>query len=393
VFQGAVHLVLRTRRALLIDDALQDPTFHLDPYVARARPRSVLCSPMLRHGELVGAILLENELVAGAFTPDRVEFLQVIAGQAAISIENAGLVQDLEQSLDAQVALTNAHARFVPHQFLASLGRRNIQDVRLGDHASKSLSVLFSDIRGFTPLIGSLTPRASIDFINAYIGRMEPAILANGGFVDSYIGDAIMALFDGPPDDAVAAGVSMLRALREFNTERSAAGQAPLSIGVGINTGALMLGTIGGPNRIKCGVIGDPVNLAARIEGLTKQLGVPLLIGDETVSGLTRPGAFLLRPVGRVVLVGRSEPVVVHEVFDADPHSLRDAKAANLDRYTRACAAFYAREWREARAGFEAVLAACPEDSAARGYLRRCDALLADPPGTDWTGVLQMERK
>jgi hypothetical protein len=185
----------------------------------------------------------------------------------------------------------------------------------------------------------------------------------------------------------------MLRALREFNTERSAAGQAPLSIGVGINTGALMLGTIGGPNRIKCGVIGDPVNLAARIEGLTKQLGVPLLIGDETVSGLTRPGAFLLRPVGRVVLVGRSEPVVVHEVFDADPPPFRDAKAANLDRYTRACAAFYAREWREARTGFEAVLAACPEDSAARGYLQRCDALLADPPGTDWTGVLQMGRK
>ncbi|SFN17685.1 AAA family ATPase [Variovorax sp. OV329] len=393
VFQAAVQLVLRTQRPLLLDDALQDATFHLDRYVARARPRSVLCSPMLRHGELVGAILLENELVAGAFTPDRVEFLQVIASQAAISIENAGLVQELERSLDAQVELTNAHARFVPHQFLASLGRRNIQDVRLGDHASKSLSVLFSDIRGFTPLIGSLTPRASIDFINAYIGRMEPAILGNGGFVDSYIGDAIMALFDGPPDDAVAAGIGMLGALREFNTERSAAGQVPLSIGVGINTGALMLGTIGGPNRIKCGVIGDPVNLAARIEGLTKQLAVPLLVGDETVGGLTRPGAFLLRPVGRVVLVGRSEAVVVHEVFDADPPALRDAKAASLERYRQACAAFYSREWSEARAGFEAVLKACPDDSAARAYLQRCDVLLADPPGADWTGVLQMDRK
>jgi len=393
VFQAAVHLVLRTQRALLIDDALQDATFHLDPYVTRARPRSVMCSPMLRHGELIGAILLENELVAGAFTPDRVEFLQVIASQAAISIENAGLVQDLERSLDAQTALTNAHARFVPHQFLASLGRKNIQDVRLGDHANKSLSVLFSDIRGFTPLIGSLTPRASIDFINAYIGHMEPAILANGGFVDSYIGDAIMALFDGPPDDAVSAGIGMLRALRAFNIERTAAGQPPLSIGVGINTGALMLGTIGGPNRIKCGVIGDPVNLAARIEGLTKQLAVPLLVGDETVRGLTRPGAYLLRPVGRVVLVGRSEPVVVHEVFDADPPPLRDAKAASLGRYSQACAAFYARGWSEARAGFEAVHQACPEDSAALAYLQRCDALLADPPGPEWTGVLQIARK
>lgn len=393
VFHAAVHLVLRTNRSLVIDDALQDPTFRLDRYVTKALPRSVLCSPMPRNGELIGAILLENDLVAGAFTPDRVEFLQVIATQAAISIENARLVQDLERSLDAQVALTNAHARFVPHQFLASLGRQNIQDVRLGDHASKSLSVLFSDIRGFTPLIGSLTPSASIDFINAYIGHMEPAILANGGFVDSYIGDAIMALFDGPPDDAVAAGIGMLRALRAFNAERSGAGLAPVSMGVGINTGALMLGTIGGSNRIKCGVIGDPVNLAARIEGLTKQMAVPLLVGDETVRGLVRPGACLLRPVGRVVLVGRLEPVVVHEVFDADPPALRDAKAASLDRYRNACAAFYAREWAEARDGFEAVTRACPDDVAAFAYLQRCDVLLAATPDPEWTGVLQISRK
>ena len=393
VFVAAVQLVLRTRRALVIDDALRDPTFHLDRYVTTARPRSVLCSPMLRNGELTGAILLENDLVAGAFTPDRVEFLQVIGSQAAISIENAGLVRDLERSLDAQVALTNAHARFVPHQFLASLGRENIQDVRLGDHASKSLSVLFSDIRGFTPLIGSLSPRASIDFINAYIGHMEPEILAKGGFVDSYIGDAIMALFDGPADDAVAAGVGMLRALQVFNAERARAGLTPLSIGVGINTGALMLGTIGGPNRIKCGVIGDPVNLAARIEGLTKQLSVPLLVGDETVRGLARPGAFLMRPVGRVVLVGRSEPVVVHEVFDADPPAIRDAKAATLDRYRDACAAYDARAWAEAHAGFDAAVQACPDDHVSLEYRKRCDALLAVDPGPEWTGVLQMSRK
>lgn len=393
VFLGVVQLALRTRRAVVIDDALQDPTFRLDPYVLAARPRSVLCSPMLRHGELVGAILVENELVAGAFTPDRIEFLQVIASQAAISIENAGLVQDLERSLEAQVALTGAHARFVPHQFLASLGRENIQDVRLGDHASKSLSVLFSDIRGFTPLVGSLTPSASIDFINAYIGYMEPAILANRGFIDSYIGDAIMALFDGPADDALAAGVAMLRALQVFNTERAVAGLTPVSIGIGINTGALMLGTIGGPNRIKCGVIGDPVNLAARIEGLTKQLAVPLLVGDESVRALARPESFLLRPVGRVVLVGRLEAVVVHEVFDADPPALRDAKAAGLDRYRQACAAYYAREWAEARAGFDATVAACPDDHVALEFRRQCDALLAHDPGPEWTGLVQLSRK
>lgn len=393
VFVAAVQLVLRTRRPLVIDDALRDPTFHLDRYVTMAHPRSVLCSPMLRNGELTGAILLENDLVAGAFTPDRVEFLQVIGSQAAISIENGVLVRDLERSLDAQVALTNAHARFVPYQFLASLGRENIQEVRLGDHASKSLSVLFSDIRGFTPLIGGLDPHASIDFINAYIGYMEPEILAKGGFVDTYIGDAIMALFDGPADDAVAAGIGMLRALQAFNAERARARQAPVSIGIGINTGALMLGTIGGPNRIKCGVIGDPVNLAARIEGLTKQLSVPLLVGDETVRSMVHPGAFLMRPIGRVVLVGRLVPVVVYEVFDAEPPAIRSVKAATLDRYQNAWTAYHARAWAEARIGFDAAVQACPEDHVALEYRKRCDALLAEDPGPEWTGVLQMSRK
>lgn len=393
VFLPAIQLVLRTRRSLVIDDAVQDATFRLDRYVMAGRARSVLCSPMLRHGEVVGAILLENDLVSGAFTPDRVEFLQVIASQAAISIENAELVRDLERSLDAQVALTNAHARFVPHQFLASLGRENIQDVRLGDHASKSMSVLFSDIRGFTPLAENQSPQESIDFINAYIGYMEPAILANGGFVDSYMGDAIMALFDGPADDAVAAAIEMSRALRAFNAERTANGLPPVSMGIGINTGAMMLGTIGGPNRIKCSVIGDPVNLAARIEGLTKQLSVPLLVGDGTVDGLVHPGSFRLRPAGRVVVVGRTEPVTVHEVFDVDPPEIRDAKAACLNHYCEAYAAYYARDWTVARAGFDAAARACPDDRVALAFRDSCDALLANPPDSEWTGVIQALRK
>jgi predicted ATPase/class 3 adenylate cyclase len=385
--RAALQYVLRSRQPVVLDDAAREGMFASDPGVAASRARSVLCFPMLRKGELAGAIYLENELVAGAFTRKRVAFLEVIAAQAAISIENAGLYRDLERALERQIELTTAHARFVPHQFLASLGRENIKDVRLGDHTSKVLSVLFSDIRGFTSLVERMSREESIRFINEYLSHMEPPVLENHGFVDSYIGDAVMALFDTTPDDAVAAGVGMLRALRRYNAERP--GAEPVRIGIGINTGAVTLGTIGGANRIKCGVIGDPVNLAARIETATKQFGASLLVGESTVEAMVDPGRFLLRPVERVTVVGRSTPLTLYEAFDADDEAVRDAKRASLGRYTDAMGAYYARRWAEARGLF----GGCAGDPVARAFAARCEALEADDPGPGWDGVVRLDRK
>jgi predicted ATPase/class 3 adenylate cyclase len=393
IAESVVQYTLRTRAPTLIDDVDLDHVFAADPHLQRARPRSVLCLPMLRHGEPTGALYLENELVTSAFTPGRVQFLTVLASQAAISIENAGLYQDLERSLEAQVALTSAHARFVPHQFLASLGRSDIREVRLGDHAAKVLSVLFSDIRGFTPLVESMSPAESIRFINAYLARMEPSIIANHGFVDSYIGDAIMALFDGSPDDAIAAGVGMLKALSEFNGERALRGEAPVRIGLGVNTGPLMLGTIGGQNNLKCGVIGDSVNLAARVESLTKQLEVPFLAGEDTVRRLLQPQRFLLRPVERVQVVGLKEPVTLHEIFDADPEPVRDAKERTLPRFLEGTEAYRARRWTEAAEAFQFCARECPDDQISRGLCARIELLSRNDPGPGWDGVVRMTKK
>lgn len=391
--RSVVLYTVRTGRAVVLDDAARDPSFGADPRFASDAPRAVLCVPLTHHGQTTGALYLENALAPGAFTRERVEFLTVLGAQAAISIENARLVRDLERSLAAQVELTGAHARFVPHQFLASLGKTDIRDVRLGDHTAKVLSVLFSDIRGFTPLVESMTPEASIRFINAYLARMEPPILEHGGFVDSYIGDAIMALFDGEADRAVEAGVGMLRALRRFNEARVGAGERPVSIGVGINTGPLMLGTIGGPNRLKCGVIGDSVNLAARIEALTKQLGVPLLIGQHTFTRLKSVDRFLTRPVERAQVVGLTDPVTLHEVFDADEERVRDAKEATRERFLAAFAAYGERRWDEAESGFRACAAACAQDLVAAAWTDRCAALRAQNPGPEWDGVWRMVKK
>jgi class 3 adenylate cyclase len=203
--------------------------------------------------------------------------------------------------------------RFVPHAFLASIGKPSIVDVELGDNKREDMSILFSDIRSFTTLSESMTPDENFTFINAYLERMGPVIRTHNGFIDKYIGDAIMALF-ARADDAVRAGLAMLETLEAFNAEHRLAGQPPIAIGIGINSGSLMLGTIGEKQRMEGTVISDAVNLAARVEDLTKNYREPLLISEFTYQQLADAQAYDVRPVDVVVVKGKTRPVTIFAV-------------------------------------------------------------------------------
>ncbi len=185
--------------------------------------------------------------------------------------------------------LNSAYSRFVPRQFLNLLQKDSILDVKLGDHLHREMSILFSDIRSFTTLSEKMTPEENFKFINSYLSRMEPEIMKNRGFIDKYIGDSIMALFSGGADDAIRAAIAMLHKLVEYNQHRQSIGYDPVQIGIGINTGSLMLGTVGGQNRMDGTVISDAVNLASRIESLTKEYGVSLLISHQTFANIENP--------------------------------------------------------------------------------------------------------
>jgi class 3 adenylate cyclase len=282
------------------------------------------------------------------------------------------LNKDLEKSLDAELELTDAYGRFVPHQFLNLLGYESIIDVNLGDHVQQEMSVLFSDIRDFTKLSETMTPPENFSFINSYLSRMEPAITNNNGFIDKYIGDAIMALFNENADDGVKAGIAMLNILTDYNQHRQKVNYVPIQIGIGINTGSLMLGTIGGKSRMDSTVISDAVNLASRIEGLTKDYGVPLLISHATVERLRNPADYAIRMVDKVQVKGKSQFVTVYEVFDADPLEVREAKLANLNVYSEAILLYDRKEFREAGKLFEECLRTNPNDRVARIYKKRC---------------------
>ncbi len=269
--------------------------------------------------------------------------------------------------------INKAYERFVPHQFLEILNKSSIIDVQLGDQVQLEMSVLFSDIRNFTTLSESMTPEENFKFINSYLSCMEPAIIENHGFIDKYIGDAIMALFSGEADNAVKAGISMLQNLNQYNQYRIQTGYTPIQIGIGINTGSLMLGTVGGKNRIDSTVISDAVNVASRVETLTKNYGVSLLITEQTYSYLKKPNDYAIRIIDTVKVKGKTQTVTVYEVFDVDLPEIKAGKLATLPIFETALSLYNQKKFSQAAALFGDCLQLNPGDHVAEIYFDLCN--------------------
>ena len=287
--------------------------------------------------------------------------------------ERKQVEEKLGEMLDRLYQFNQAYERFVPRDFLYLLNKESIVDIQLGDQVQQEMSVLFADIRDFTKLSESMTPEENFQFINSYLSCMEPAIRENNGFTDKYIGDAIMALFGGSADDAVKAGIAILNRLTEYNKYRAIVGYAPIHIGIGINTGSLMLGTVGGQNRMNGTAIGDAVNLASRIEGLTKDYGVSMLISQETFLRLKNPNDYAIRLIDRVKVKGKSIAVTVYEVFDGDPSEVKAGKLATTTIFEQGLLLFYLNKFRLAKQRFQKCLLTNPKDKVARIYLQRCE--------------------
>jgi predicted ATPase/class 3 adenylate cyclase len=348
-----------------------------DALAEDGRPeRSVLCAPITFRGRALGVLYFENDLSAGAFSADRVRVLEVLAAQLAVSVRN--------------VRLHEAQSRFVPSQFLRSLGRSDIVDVEVGDHELKEVSVFFSDIWGFTSLVEHLPAAEALGFVNRYLSFAEPAITGGGGFVDTYLGDGIMALFDAhdrSADDAVGAAIAVHHALDRFNEVRRGAGQREIRTGVGINTGVVTLATIGAQRSVKCGVVGDAVNLASRVEGLTRRSGARLLVSDATRARLRDASAYTMRRAGLFRVKGRVQPLTVWEVLDAEPPAVLAARASTLEPYEAALSAYYARDMEGALAALTECVARVPGDPQARRFLASVLAFGPNGPPDGWTGV------
>jgi len=311
-------------------------------------------------------------LTAKTLVKDLIEGLEAGANDYLTKPFSSGeLLARLRTHLNLS-SINKAVSRFVPADFLRVLERESIVDVRLGDSVERSMSVLFSDIRAFTSMSERMSPRENFRFINEYLGYMEPVVVDHHGFIDKYIGDAVMALFDRGADDAVQAGVGMLHAVDEYNQARRARGERPIRIGVGINSGKLMLGTVGGRGRMDGTVISDAVNLGSRLESLTKSYGVGMLITEYTHSELSDPEAYRLRLVDRLTVRGRREPCTIYEIFDADPPEELVAKLETRSAFETAVNCYHSGDYLGAHQGFLSVLGRNLTDLAAENYVERC---------------------
>jgi two-component system sensor histidine kinase ChiS len=202
------------------------------------------------------------------------------------------------------------------------------------------------------------------------MAKLGPPVRNNGGFIDKYMGDGIMALFPSAPEGAVRCAIEMHGQLVEFNAQREKAGNPPIKIGIGLHEGGLMLGTIGENERMDGTVISDTVNTASKIEGISKQFGIGIAVSQRILLGLEDPTAYHIRFIGKVGVKGRREEVSIFEIFDGDPDALIKKKDSIKAEFERGLNAFYSQEYDEALKFFTHVLAELPDDQASLHFIR-----------------------
>lgn len=286
---GAVGLAVGLVFAYILAQHLSDPVRRLQVSAAKIARGDLQHRAEINHrGDEIGALATSfNEMSA--------------ALQASFS--------KLQRTLDS-------FERFVPNKFILAIAPQGVENIEVGVASMRTMTILFCDIRGYTSMSEAMAPIEIFTFLNDYLACMGQAIDQAGGFIDKYIGDAIMALFDdAATDGALKAAILMQQALEKFNEVRSQKGLPKIAVGIGIHRGKVVMGTVGFTSRIESTVIGDAVNVASRIEGLTKQYDCEVLLTESVVSSLAYPEAFSLKLVDQAVKVkGKDEAIAIYQL-------------------------------------------------------------------------------
>ena len=315
---------------------------------------------------------------------------QPLFGLAGERIGSMLVFEDITAEKRVKTTMARFMSKEVADQLLAG------GESQLGGKA-QTVSILFSDVRGFTTLAEALGPRETVSLLNEYFAEMVDVVFRHGGILDKYIGDAIMALFGAPfdkpgdADNAVAVANGMMRTLRTLNAKRGIRGAASIDIGVGIATGEVVVGNIGSPSRMEYTAIGDSVNLASRLEGANKYYGTKVLVDEATLRAMKT--TTVVREIDLLRVKGKDRPVAVYEVMGYHDRETRPDLAAMLDAFDEGLALYRARDWDAAIARFEAVLALHAHDTPSSMYIERCRHYREAPPDDDWDGVWVLTEK
>ncbi|MEI6427676.1 MAG: adenylate/guanylate cyclase domain-containing protein [Pseudanabaena sp. ELA607] len=375
-------------------------------YLKRQEAEALLQAENQRQAQYIQQV---NKVTAAAVAVEKNEFdPQSLAPVASRSDELGQLArvftqmvqivkireQELTNSNTKLSSLCDSASRFVPHEYVNFLRKNDFTELQLGDHVSKTMAIMFSDIRSFTTISEAMTPRENFAFVNAYLQRVSPEIRNHNGFIVKFLGDGMMAVFPDAADDAVLAGIDKQNQVREFNQQLIAQNQVPINVGIGIHVGHMMVGVVGEHNRMQGDAFSDNVNLTARLEGLTKFYGVSMLISEQAYDNLVDPQRYQLHFLDRAIVKGKNEPITVYEVLDGEKPEIRELKLKTQADFAQGIA-YYRQADRiaQSQSYFERVLAVNPHDLTAQLYLQRVTHLVNQGVPDNWQGIWTFTEK
>ena len=320
-------------------------------------------APTVGNTQVQAAIYIEGW---GDLNPWHQRLLRLFCANAASAFENQRLHHEQRRLLDA-------FSRFVPARMLETLGATDVTRVDLGDLVQRDVTVMFLDIRSFTRMAERLGPRATFGVLNRFYSRVVPMVDAEGGVVDKYLGDGFLALFPDNPVGAVRAALAIARDVDEARRIDDAAPlDEPLEVGVGIHRGSTVLGLVGSPERMETTAISDAVNVASRLERLTRLYGARILVSGEVFADLPEELRAGAREFGPQAVRGKVLPVDCFELVQGESEGLREEKFAVHDAFKVAIGEMRTRNWNEAARRFDAIGTDHPRDLGARAMAEEC---------------------
>ena len=308
---------------------------------------------------------------------------------------HAQTIQRFKDKADEAMLLTQTFRKFVPKQFVDHFAKHGSSSLELGRADEDELAILFCDIRGFTGLSEKMSPQELMNFLNSYFLRMNDPIHQNGGFIDKFIGDAIMALFDRPSgnnqdkaQDAIRAALDLRYAINIYNQHRSNSRYPPINIGIGIHFGPVIIGTVGSDDRMDTTVIGDSVNIAYRLEALAPLYQTDIVVSAKALEIADAAQHFNYRILDWIRVKGRQSAIEIYEIIDHLPASVQRQKLANADLIAKGISCRINQQWSQAMDYFQQALALNPDDTLAQHHITQCLRLQKSELDSDWDGAL-----
>ncbi|MEO5649472.1 MAG: adenylate/guanylate cyclase domain-containing protein [Ginsengibacter sp.] len=358
--------------------------------------KSVIYSALKVKHRIMGAIILaSNE--PDKYTAASLKLLTTLALQSSSAIESSLLyeksIREAEEREAAMRRIFDATGKFVPYQFLKSLGHELITEVKLGDQVEKIVTVLFTDIRNYTSLSEQMTPEETFGFICLFNARMGPVIKKNNGFINQYLGDSIMAIFPVNAADALRAAIDIQKEVQDFNKIRMEKNKPIIQIGVGMHTGPLIMGITGDFDRMDACTISDTVNTASRVESLTKHFKASILLSEASLQQIEKKDEFLLRNLGLVQLKGKNHSLNVHECFSCNTGKELQNKTATLSVFNEGISYYLKNSFAKAKESFKKVIDKNPEDATALFFFNYTEQMMDAVKPETKGGVVEMKEK